>query len=223
MFCIFTIICSKVWILFIYPLQDLMCFFNQGLTFSSVLENSELFALQILPLPFLSILSGTPIGHMYVFLLCHVCFLAFQIKKKKLFLSLCFVLGNLLRSSISRLSVFAVTNLILNHLLGFFISMTSLFTSRIDISFFFTSICSFFILCYSFSINNFLCQLFTHLFRFFYITVLHKILGMPIILCVEFTGFSFAHFPFVVYNFHCGLIFSGRLLFYLWETYIFWF
>ena len=53
----------------------------------------------------------------------------------------------------------------------------------------------------------------THGSRFFYIAVLHKILEMLSILCIEFTDFSFTHFPFMVHNFHYGLIFSGRLLF----------
>ena len=52
-----------------------------------------------------------------------------------------------------------------------FILMTSFTTSRIGTSSFFNSICSFCVLGYSFIIASFLCQLFTHLFRFFYIVI----------------------------------------------------
>ena len=54
---------------------------------------------------------------------------------------------------------------------GHFILMTSFTTSRIGTSSFFNSICSFCVLGYSFIIASFLCQLFTHLFRFFYIAI----------------------------------------------------
>lgn len=95
-----------------------MYFFNQGLIFSSILENSEPFALQIFSFPFsLYFPSGTPLVCISSYSVTHV---LSPSDFFYLFISLCCVLANLLSPSISLLLCFAVTNLLLIRLLRFF-------------------------------------------------------------------------------------------------------